>query len=241
MDNDAINCTPELCTCAIGSDAAQPKAVQVGVPFFSLFRPTVQRKARTSPPCCPITATLPPARAPCVPASSLLPALRQCCLRTRHRLQVLVVIRHGESEYNAAARQSPGWQDPRIFDPPLTDTGCRQACRLRAQLTEELRSNPCLTGNPQVLWVTSPLRRCIQTMLLSCPWLPEAPAHAAQSDASVAQRVRCKMSAMQGHALPRVKVVRCVALKVSAMLCRNALPHQASMGMQSHFRMPQAL
>lgn len=43
---DAANCTPELCTCAIGSDAAQQKGAAAVAPIFSLFRPAVQRKVR---------------------------------------------------------------------------------------------------------------------------------------------------------------------------------------------------
>ena len=42
MDN-AANCTPELCSCAIGTSASQKQAPPTGA-FFSLFRPTVQRK-----------------------------------------------------------------------------------------------------------------------------------------------------------------------------------------------------
>lgn len=40
-------------------------------------------------------------------------------------LQVLHLIRHGESEYNAATN-GPGWEDPEIFDAPLTARGKQQ-------------------------------------------------------------------------------------------------------------------
>lgn len=125
-------------------------------------------------------------------------------------MQVLIVIRHAESEFNAASRAAPGWTDPKIFDPAITQQGCQQALRLRAQLAEELRSNPCLRGSSNVLWVTSPLRRCIQTFLLSCPLLPEGGGSADGSAASgqLQQRIERKLAAMQKHALPKLKVVR---------------------------------
>jgi hypothetical protein len=44
MENDTVNRTPELCACAIGSDAGKPRGSASTAPFFSLFRPTVQRK-----------------------------------------------------------------------------------------------------------------------------------------------------------------------------------------------------
>jgi broad specificity phosphatase PhoE len=124
-------------------------------------------------------------------------------------VQVLVVIRHGESEYNAAARHSPGWQDPKIFDPSLTLTGCQQAVRLRAQLAEECKRNPCLAGASNMLWVTSPLRRCIQTFLLSCPHLPEPQDSTASSPGrSVQQRIAAKVDALCKHQLPKIRIAR---------------------------------
>jgi hypothetical protein len=46
---DIATQTPELCTCAIGSDA-RAEIPATGVPLFSLFRPKAQRKvcAKTS-------------------------------------------------------------------------------------------------------------------------------------------------------------------------------------------------
>jgi Histidine phosphatase superfamily (branch 1) len=122
-------------------------------------------------------------------------------------VQILIVIRHGESEFNAAARGSPGWRDPTIFDPALTQTGCRQAVRLRAQLTEEFKHNPCLAGSPSILWVTSPLRRSLQTLLLSCPFLPEA--DTPSGVCSVSQQVQAKLDAVRQKPLPKIHVIRC--------------------------------
>ena len=52
-------------------------------------------------------------------------------------LQVVHVIRHGESEFNAAASSSKSWEDPQIFNPGLTAKGQAQVppcstCRLLA-------------------------------------------------------------------------------------------------------------
>lgn len=38
---------------------------------------------------------------------------------------MLHIIRHGESEYNAATN-GPRWEDPEIFDAQLTDKGIQQ-------------------------------------------------------------------------------------------------------------------
>lgn len=45
---DACTKTPELCSCAIGTDATEVSSSQQPRPLFSLFRPAVQRKVR---PC----------------------------------------------------------------------------------------------------------------------------------------------------------------------------------------------
>lgn len=128
-------------------------------------------------------------------------------------MQVLVVIRHGESEHNAAQTKGKGWSDPKLFDPSLTAKGCQQARQLRKHLIHEMQHNKHITGRDStVLWVTSPLRRCLQTFLLSCPLLP-----ATASDSSgcagqkaVGQQVQEKLSALQCQGLPPVRVIRSV-------------------------------
>ncbi|RMZ54474.1 hypothetical protein APUTEX25_002050 [Auxenochlorella protothecoides] len=74
----------------------------------------------------------------------------------------LYIVRHGESEYNAAtAAAGTGWDDPLIFDAPLTARGRAQACELRNTLAAlGLPANAC--------WVTSPLQRAIETLVLAC-------------------------------------------------------------------------
>lgn len=128
-------------------------------------------------------------------------------------MKVLVVIRHGESEYNAAARQADNWVDPKLYDPSLTARGCQQARQLRERLAQELTSNQSiLSGQESTVWVTSPLRRCIQTFLLSCPLLPDSHADqvgATQSHASVPAQVQEKLDLIEGHELPPVRIVRC--------------------------------
>jgi len=73
------------------------------------------------------------------------------------------IIRHGESEYNAALNNYKGWDDPLIFDPHLTDRGYAQARSLKRQLA----SMPDLED---AVWVVSPLTRAIETFLYSCPF-----------------------------------------------------------------------
>ena len=41
-------------------------------------------------------------------------------------LQTVHIIRHGESEYNAATQYNKGFDDPQIYDPKLTAKGRRQ-------------------------------------------------------------------------------------------------------------------
>eukprot|EP00887_Chlorella_sp_A99_P005165 scaffold40.g5165.t1 len=94
-------------------------------------------------------------------ASRLFPIFR-----SRRDMKQLFLIRHGESEYNAesakCSAQGGGWADPWIFDAPLTERGRAQAAALRGQLAA--------LGLPaDTLWVTSPLQRAIQTLLLCCP------------------------------------------------------------------------
>lgn len=84
--------------------------------------------------------------------------------RSKKDLKTLYIVRHGESEYNAAiSRAGSAWADPQIYDAPLTDKGRRQAAALQAKFAS--------LGVPhhEVLWVTSPLTRAIQTLLLACP------------------------------------------------------------------------
>ena len=71
------------------------------------------------------------------------------------------IIRHGESVYNAIDRYSRSLEDPFVFDAPLTDVGRQQALALKEKLTRKVGN----LGAGDILFVTSPLTRCIQTML----------------------------------------------------------------------------
>ena len=83
--------------------------------------------------------------------------------RRRDTLKKLYIVRHGESAYNAAmAAQGSSWADPQIYDAQLTERGRQQARALRPQLA-------ALDLPPDTLWLTSPLQRAMQTLLLSCP------------------------------------------------------------------------
>jgi len=84
----------------------------------------------------------------------------------------IVVVRHGESEYNAAMRRVGTWFTPRFwrngFDPgirdaPLTAEGQEQAralgrCLAERRIVEELGISVC---------VVSPLSRAVQTAVLA--------------------------------------------------------------------------
>ncbi|KAK3277528.1 hypothetical protein CYMTET_14468, partial [Cymbomonas tetramitiformis] len=73
--------------------------------------------------------------------------------------KTVYLIRHGESEYNAAASLGPSFDDPLIFDPHLTPKGRFQAKNLGPKIREaELPEN--------TLFVTSPLTRAMETLLL---------------------------------------------------------------------------
>jgi broad specificity phosphatase PhoE len=128
------------------------------------------------------------------------------------QLQVLVVIRHGESEFNAALQKGDGWIDPKLYDPSLTAKGCQQARHLRQKLLHEMQKSSSLIGqNVNALWVTSPLRRCIQTFLLSCPLLPKTASdhdNNLSTTKAVCQQVQEKLAAVNGHTLPPVRIVR---------------------------------
>jgi len=91
-------------------------------------------------------------------ASSFFPTyLPQETSKTVH------VIRHGESEYNAADKVAGEVRDPMIFDPHLTSLGHDQALKLKDELSQ-------MSGLEDAVWVVSPLTRTIETFLLCCPF-----------------------------------------------------------------------
>jgi len=112
--------------------------------------------------------------------ASLLASPRRCVarpfsvFRPKECRKVLVVVRHGESEHNALSKSGRGWADPHVYDPHLTSVGCQQAVALRGRLLRELRTNPHLSCHApeSMLWLSSPLQRSLETLLLACPALP---------------------------------------------------------------------
>ncbi|KAL3141675.1 hypothetical protein ABBQ32_004365 [Trebouxia sp. C0010 RCD-2024] len=82
--------------------------------------------------------------------------------RPKGERKTLYIIRHGESEFNAATNTGKGFSDPQIYDPKLTAKGQSQASRLRSKLAEQKIPE-------EALWVTSPLTRAIDTLILACP------------------------------------------------------------------------
>lgn len=78
--------------------------------------------------------------------------------RPKTERKVVHLVRHGQSEYNAAIFADG---DPRIADAPLTQKGQEQACKLLGDLQR-------LRLPPETLWVCSPLTRALHTLQLSC-------------------------------------------------------------------------
>ena len=91
--------------------------------------------------------------------------------RSKKDCKILYMVRHGESTYNRAlSMQGSTWAEPQIYDAPLTRKGREQASALR----------PTVYGwdlPKDVVWITSPLTRAIETMLLAFPGGPPYPLH----------------------------------------------------------------
>lgn len=78
-----------------------------------------------------------PMHAACAPGCAALPAcLSPCHLHCPP--QHLVLVRHGESEYNRADAESRSTRDPALFDAKLTTKGKKQAGELRDSLAAVL-------------------------------------------------------------------------------------------------------
>ena len=68
--------------------------------------------------------------------------------------KVVHLVRHGQSTYNEAISGPGSWDEPNIFDAPLTKLGVRQAKGLGAFLSKLPKD---------AVWVTSPLTRAMET------------------------------------------------------------------------------
>lgn len=101
----------------------------------------------------------------CLTDHDSIPSKRPFCVfRPACERKKLYIIRHGESEYNAAiSRRGTSFSDPLIFDAPLTSKGKAQAISLRATVASW--SLP-----EETVWITSPLSRAIETLLLARPY-----------------------------------------------------------------------
>ena len=103
------------------------------------------------------------------------------------RKKVVHFIRHGESEYNAAMRETG--IDPMVYDAPLTAKGKKQA-RKTAEMVNEFP--------PPQLLVVSPLTRAIHTALLAVPYAPLA---GRQAQDCGWERTRCVVSPLVREAV----------------------------------------
>jgi hypothetical protein len=68
--------------------------------------------------------------------------------------KVVHLVRHGQSTYNEAISGPGSWDEPNIFDAPLTKLGVRQAKGLGSFLAKLPKD---------AVWVTSPLTRAMET------------------------------------------------------------------------------
>lgn len=83
--------------------------------------------------------------------------------RSKKDCKVVYIVRHGESEFNAAVTAAGSqWAEPLLFDAPLTSRGKYQAKSLRKHVSS-------WNLPKDVVWVTSPLTRAIETMLWAHP------------------------------------------------------------------------
>ncbi|KAF8059373.1 PMA1 [Scenedesmus sp. PABB004] len=82
----------------------------------------------------------------------------------------VILVRHGESTYNRLDAHGKAWSDPTVFDAPLTARGRQQAAGAQRELARQLEKHSALGG---VLWLSSPLSRALETMLLAFPDLEQ--------------------------------------------------------------------
>ena len=68
--------------------------------------------------------------------------------------KIVHLIRHGQSTYNEAISGPGSWDEPNIFDAPLTKLGVKQAKSLGSFLAKLPK---------ETVWVTSPLTRAMET------------------------------------------------------------------------------
>lgn len=61
--------------------------------------------------------------------------------RPKGERKTLYIIRHGESEFNAATNTGKGFSDPQIYDPKLTAKGQSQVCVVSWFIHSVTRSN----------------------------------------------------------------------------------------------------
>eukprot|EP00878_Enallax_costatus_P023466 GHUV01024961.1.p1 GENE.GHUV01024961.1~~GHUV01024961.1.p1 ORF type:complete len:592 (+),score=201.36 GHUV01024961.1:824-2599(+) len=86
--------------------------------------------------------------------------------RPKAQRKCVILIRHGESEYNSRDARSKSWSDPTCFDAPLTERGRGQARDAWGPLVELLKRHK---DRGSTLWLSSPLARALETMLLAYP------------------------------------------------------------------------
>jgi len=85
--------------------------------------------------------------------------------RSKKDCKVLYMIRHGESEFNAAcSAKGSAWEDPLLFDARLTARGRAQALELRKDISSWILPK-------DAVWITSPLSRAVETLLHVHPFV----------------------------------------------------------------------
>ena len=86
--------------------------------------------AASAPPSTPYLQASLAVAAPCRRLTNSLRLWRVAAAKA-WGMQVVHLIRHGESEFNAAASSSKSWEDPQIYNPNLTVKGQAQVSNMR--------------------------------------------------------------------------------------------------------------
>lgn len=138
VDVGAHAVTPELAPVAMsGVPCDCPGSVgDKPAKLFDIFRPTSQRKVCLSGfeevgwghsvSCCQPWRLQLLRNQIVVVRTNICGYHSSCTPHASPCLQYLIVIRHGESEYNKAIVESKSYADPMIFDPRLTQKGLQQ-------------------------------------------------------------------------------------------------------------------
>ncbi|KAL6748084.1 hypothetical protein V8C86DRAFT_3105332 [Haematococcus lacustris] len=117
--------------------------------------------------------------------------------RPKTQRKMLIIVRHGESEYNKAVLESKHYSDPLIFDPRLTQKGLVQCKELQQKLATILAEKRQEFGEP--LWDGQERSPSLAPDLPPAdsvtPSLPDAQQPTTSHDSPVGRARQCRVSA----------------------------------------------